>query len=474
MTVERLHFGHGAEPLNAMDAAEHFVRYAAAKGLAPGRRVLDIACGEGYGSWLLREWGASEVVGVDVSDEAIAAANTQFAREGVRFLLSDASRVCDLLGEERFDLIVCFETIEHVPDPASLLRAIRLLASPEAIILVSCPNDHVATEPGESNPFHLRKYTFAEFKSLAESCLDPAQAWLLGANAQGFALIQEGYALAEQIWTDPAAFLKSEMLHAAYVLPSQVNIRPAIDTVLFYMGVWGTTDIAPLAAVSMQSYAAFIESWRAIEWFRAQLAEADVRLADTKTQLDGALEQLAGVNERLAEKEAQLAKLHTEHEIACSKAGDLQRELAEADVRLADTKTQLDGALAQLAGVNERLAEKEAQLAKLNTEHEFACSKAGDLQREVDRLRRRLFALNDIVAALGTEQSRWHEAQARADEAIRLRDEKEAELQRILASRGRRLLDALYYRLYRIPYLGGLMNSIRRVVGKGLRWIRGR
>ena len=418
MTVERLHFGHGAEPLNAMDAAEHFVRYAAAKGLAPGRRVLDIACGEGYGSWLLREWGASEVVGVDVSDEAIAAANTQFAREGVRFLLSDASRVCDLLGEERFDLIVCFETIEHVPDPASLLRAIRLLASPEAIILVSCPNDHVATEPGESNPFHLRKYTFAEFKSLAESCLDPAQAWLLGANAQGFALIQEGYALAEQIWTDPAAFLKSEMLHAAYVLPSQVNIRPAIDTVLFYMGVWGTTDIAPLAAVSMQSYAAFIESWRAIEWFRAQLAEADVRLADTKTQLDGALEQLAGVNERLAEKEA--------------------------------------------------------QLAKLNTEHEFACSKAGDLQREVDRLRRRLFALNDIVAALGTEQSRWHEAQARADEAIRLRDEKEAELQRILASRGRRLLDALYYRLYRIPYLGGLMNSIRRVVGKGLRWIRGR
>ena len=380
--------------------------------------MLDIACGEGYGSWLLREWGASEVVGVDVSDEAIAAANTQFAREGVRFLLSDASRVCDLLGEERFDLIVCFETIEHVPDPASLLRAIRLLASPEAIILVSCPNDHVATEPGESNPFHLRKYTFAEFKSLAESCLDPAQAWLLGANAQGFALIQEGYALAEQIWTDPAAFLKSEMLHAAYVLPSQVNIRPAIDTVLFYMGVWGTTDIAPLAAVSMQSYAAFIESWRAIEWFRAQLAEADVRLADTKTQLDGALEQLAGVNERLAEKEA--------------------------------------------------------QLAKLNTEHEFACSKAGDLQREVDRLRRRLFALNDIVAALGTEQSRWHEAQARADEAIRLRDEKEAELQRILASRGRRLLDALYYRLYRIPYLGGLMNSIRRVVGKGLRWIRGR
>jgi len=404
VTVERLHFSNGADPLNAMEAAEHFVRYAAAKALAPGRRVLDIACGEGYGSWLLREWGAREVVGVDVSDEAIAVANTRFAREGVRFLRSDASRVCDLLGEERFDLIVCFETIEHVPDPSSLLRALRLLASPEAVILLSCPNDHVTTKPEESNPFHLRKYTFAEFKSLAQSSLGPAQAWLLGANAQGFALIQEGYALAEQIWTDPAAFLKSEALRAAYVLPSQANIRPAADTVSFYMGVWGATDIAPLAAVSMQSYAAFIESWGAIEWFKAQLAEADVRLAE----------------------------------------------------------------------VNERLAEKEAQLAKLHTEHEIACSKAGDIQREVDRLRRRLLALSDIVAALGTEQARLHGLQARLDEATRLRDEKEAELQRILASRGRRLLDALYYRLYRIPYLGGLMNSIRRVVGKGLRWIRAR
>ena len=97
MTVERLHFDNGAE---------HFVRYAAAKTLAPGRCVLNIACGEGYGSWLLREWGAREVVGIDVSDEAIAVANTRFAREGVRFLLSNANHICDLLGDERVAAVV--------------------------------------------------------------------------------------------------------------------------------------------------------------------------------------------------------------------------------------------------------------------------------------------------------------------------------------------------------------------------------
>ena len=72
MTVERLHLAPGAMDYNSMLAAEHVVRYAFAAALCRGRRVLDVACGEGYGSAMLAAAGAAQVVGVDISQEAVS------------------------------------------------------------------------------------------------------------------------------------------------------------------------------------------------------------------------------------------------------------------------------------------------------------------------------------------------------------------------------------------------------------------
>lgn len=68
--MERLNFG-GMEAYNAVEACIHLNRYAMAKSFCTGKRVLDAACGEGYGSFLMKKWGASEVFGIDIDCETI-------------------------------------------------------------------------------------------------------------------------------------------------------------------------------------------------------------------------------------------------------------------------------------------------------------------------------------------------------------------------------------------------------------------
>src|SRR5690242_5479118 len=88
--AERISFTPGAMPYNAMLAAEHMARYVLAQPLCAGKRVLDIACGEGYGTSFLKSSGAASVVGIDISEEAIAAANARFGQAGVTFAAGDA------------------------------------------------------------------------------------------------------------------------------------------------------------------------------------------------------------------------------------------------------------------------------------------------------------------------------------------------------------------------------------------------
>src|SRR5690348_13511788 len=92
---------------------EHMHRYVAARLLVQGKRVLDIACGEGYGSDLLSEAAAS-VVGVDIDEAAISHARQAYVRPNLKFLRGDA--VAIPLGDSSVDVVVSFETIEHLAD----------------------------------------------------------------------------------------------------------------------------------------------------------------------------------------------------------------------------------------------------------------------------------------------------------------------------------------------------------------------
>lgn len=140
---------------------EHVYRYRFAARYAKGKRVLDVACGEGYGAHALERAGARSVIGVDISEEACAHARRKY---GLDARSGDAAHLP--LDDGCVDLVTSFETIEHVPDPAVFLGEIDRVLAPDGVLVLSTPNRDVYGAKGEPNPFHCSELTLDEFVGL--------------------------------------------------------------------------------------------------------------------------------------------------------------------------------------------------------------------------------------------------------------------------------------------------------------------
>jgi 2-polyprenyl-3-methyl-5-hydroxy-6-metoxy-1,4-benzoquinol methylase len=147
-------------------AASHVHRYEFAAALCAGRRVLDLCCGTGYGARILAR-RAAEVHGVDVSDEAISTARAELRddeRSRITFEEADALAYLRALAAGRFDVVVCFEGLEHVTDPDAVLGELARLADEGAALIVSFPNSRGFEE---DNEFHVTDYGYEEMRAAA-------------------------------------------------------------------------------------------------------------------------------------------------------------------------------------------------------------------------------------------------------------------------------------------------------------------
>jgi len=143
---------------------EHFHRYALAANWVAGLKVLDAACGEGYGSSLLAA-RASEVTGIDVAVEAIAHAQSRYMAKNLEFLRADCCAIP--LAAKSFDCIVSFETLEHLENQRALMAEFRRLLKPTGFLIISSPDKAVYTDKmGNANPFHVSELYRPEFESL--------------------------------------------------------------------------------------------------------------------------------------------------------------------------------------------------------------------------------------------------------------------------------------------------------------------
>lgn len=151
---------------------DHVARYEfAARQLKPGSRVLDLACGVGYGSKILAE-ASHHVVAVDCSDEAIEYAQEHYAHERVSFHCQRADWI-EGLEAGQFDAVVCFETIEHIEEPEPILSQFRRLAP---LLIASVPNEDQFHHQGRI-AFHFRHYRPFEFKQLVEQAGFVVRSW---------------------------------------------------------------------------------------------------------------------------------------------------------------------------------------------------------------------------------------------------------------------------------------------------------
>lgn len=146
---------------------EHLHRYYLAMDFVRDKTVLDVASGEGYGAALMSQVGR-HVMGVDLNTDAVAHATNKYRSTRLQF---EAADICDLPYDDgRFDVITCFETIEHVKEHDQVMRELKRVLKPNGILIISTPDlksTHHHAGNGQ-NPFHLKELDSQEFDRLIE------------------------------------------------------------------------------------------------------------------------------------------------------------------------------------------------------------------------------------------------------------------------------------------------------------------
>jgi ubiquinone/menaquinone biosynthesis C-methylase UbiE len=148
----------------------HVRRYELAGAHARGKRVLDVACGTGYGAGILvDQGGAAAVMGIDIDPLAVDYATRRYGRTNVLFRAASAASTG--LADHAIELVTTFETIEHVPDPAALLNEFARVLAPGGTLILSTPNDRGPTQ------FHVHSFTPDALRKLLTRCFVPTAWW---------------------------------------------------------------------------------------------------------------------------------------------------------------------------------------------------------------------------------------------------------------------------------------------------------
>lgn len=135
----------------------HIYRYRFAVPFCIGRRVLDVACGEGYGAYSIQKGGAARVIGVDISSEAVRHAR---ARYGIDARVGSAEELP--LENGSVDVVVSFETIEHIPSPPRFIQECARVLTRGGQLILSSPNRELYRLRNGINPFHCSELSEPE------------------------------------------------------------------------------------------------------------------------------------------------------------------------------------------------------------------------------------------------------------------------------------------------------------------------
>lgn len=162
LTLERItpdNLAHG-EATGTGSLVIHLARYDFASHYIRPGRLLDIACGVGYGTHLLASRHSHvKCVGLDIEPDAIATARSRYSHPRVDFVLGDGMRFVDANG---FDTIISLETIEHLPDPKAFVDRLVDLLRPGGRLVASVPS----TPSVDANPHHMHDFTEESFRRL--------------------------------------------------------------------------------------------------------------------------------------------------------------------------------------------------------------------------------------------------------------------------------------------------------------------
>ncbi|MCC7114696.1 MAG: methyltransferase domain-containing protein [Burkholderiales bacterium] len=380
---------------------EHVHRYAFALRYAAGRRVLDVACGEGYGSALLAG-AAREVVGVDIDAPTIAHARAAYAAvANLRFAEGSATRLP--LADASVDLVVSFETLEHLDasDQGPMLAEVARVLAPDGVLVLSAPNRREYSEArAYANPYHRHEHDRAELSRLLDTAF-PAREWYAQRVWLGSTLWREAGGEGAEAWNGDAARVAPaaapEPMYFVVVAARVPTALPAPAPALSLFSDAGETEwkrAARQAAEALRLDALAREREALVVERDRQLAGAHAHVRHLEA-LNARLEPLVTERERLVvERDRQLTEAHAHVRHLEELCAFRERIVVERDQALA-------GRDAEIAARGERIAAVEREAARvpgLASDLAAADHRLGELAAECGRLDRALAAQERIIA----------------------------------------------------------------------------
>lgn len=294
--------------------AEHLARYWWASRFAGDRRVLDAGCGTGYGTSMLDNAGARSVAGLDISEAALGAARE--ALDGNAVL--ERGDVAEMpFPDGTFDLVVCFEVIEHVEDTERVLDELRRVLAPDGLLLISSPNRR---EYPSGNPHHVHEYVPEEFQAV------------LGRRFAHVALLRQQAWVASIVFDD-ASFAASELEELEVQLGKVVGRRPGEET--FTVALASEVELPDQTALGVVTSAMELRRWLGLYDEQQELMTRQAAVLGHHAILD---EERGLLHRRLRETEGQLEalpRLERELHDALRDRDDARRRLGESAVALA-------------------------------------------------------------------------------------------------------------------------------------------
>ena len=330
---------------------EHLHRYALACELGKGKRVLDIASGEGYGSEMLSKT-AKSVVGIDIDTPSIAHAQSKYKRTNLSFIRGSCTQIP--LQDSSVDVVASFETIEHIEDHEKMLAEIKRVLTAEGILIISSPEKHEYTEvPDHHNYFHVKELYSNEFKELLEKFFKHHK--MLGQRiTYGSSILEVG---------------KTSSFGGTYDindLPNNINKNVGLSRPLYLIAICSDEQLPQIESSLCEQPLWESDSWK--QWAQ-QVSERDEQIAKKEQQIakkdaqmiekDAQIEQK---NAQLVEKEAAIAR--RDIQIEQNKAQHIKKDLliAEKNLQLKLKNAQMIEKDAQMIEKDAQMIEKDAQI----------------------------------------------------------------------------------------------------------------
>jgi SAM-dependent methyltransferase len=303
-------------------AAEHHARYRFAAAIVRGRRVLDAGCGVGWGCQILLDHGAVSVDGVDIDESAVRESRARCpSGTFVRADLTDLP-----YPKQRFDVITCFEAIEHVEDPLRGLDEFRRVLAPGGIVLVSSPNPDVYPA---GNPFHIHEFRPQELLAALNDRFEHANLWRQH-NLIASALHHDGAAPTDSGGSDHRVAVLADLSAGrdvyGLVVASEAPL-PDMPAMVALVSSRQLDDLAAAADAIMTERAEYAADHARIVEERSRLLSEHEAAHAEATRLSGDVSRLEAAASRHA---MDIARARTQRDRAWLRLLDAEQELARS------------------------------------------------------------------------------------------------------------------------------------------------